>query len=283
MRNILNFLIKYHFPIVFIILEFIALSLLVTQNLYQRSSFFGRYTAFIKSKTTVVNNVVSYFHLKEENTELLKENLRLLDEINFLKQEYKLADLDSSANIDSAFLKNDSLILNYTFINARVINSSINKTNNFITIDKGEIDGVTQEMGVCINDKVVGIVAKTSRNYSLVMPLINTNLRVSAKFKKNGHHGSLLWDGVDFKYSYLNDIPFHVKIEKNDTIITSGYSSIFPNGYILGYSSSVTKQNANFLKIKLKLATDFNKLTNVYIIRKNRAEQLKLEKSNEKY
>lgn len=118
-------------------------------------------------------------------------------------------------------------------------------------------------MAVCSGDGVIGIVERVSRHYAKVLPLINANLRVSAKIKKNGYYGSLQWDGNDYRYSFLNDIPFHVNAEVGDTIVTSGFSSIFPEGKLIGFIESVNKETANFLTIKVKLATDFKKISDV--------------------
>ena len=111
-----------------------------------------------------------------------------------------------------------------------------------------------------------------------MLPLINTNLRVSAKLKKNGYYGSLQWDGNDYRYSYLNDIPFHVEVTQGDSIVTSGFSSIFPEGELIGFVESVNKETANFLTIKVKLAVDFKKISDVYVVGNlNKSEKLQLE------
>ena len=154
-----------------------------------------------------------------------------------------------------------------------MINSSFNKTKNCIVIDKGRKDGILTEMAVCSSEGVVGVVEKVSQHYARVLPLINTNLRVSAKIKKNGYYGSLQWDGDDYRYSYLNDIPFHVNAEIGDTIVTSGFSSIFPEGKLIGFIESVNKETANFLKIKVKLATDFKRISDVYVIENTKKEE----------
>ena len=124
----------------------------------------------------------------------------------------------------------------------------------------------------------MGIIQNTSRHYARVLPLVNTNLRVSAKLKKNGYYGSLQWDGNDYRYSYLNDIPFHVDVAQGDTIVTSGFSSIFPEGELIGFVETVNKETANFLTIKVKLAVDFKKISDVYVVANlNKSEKLELE------
>ncbi len=174
---------------------------------------------------------------------------------------------------DSSFFDID-----YRYQSAQMINSSFNKTKNYITLDKGSSDGVMKEMAVCSKEGVVGIIQSTSGHYARVLPLINTNLRVSAKLKKNGYYGSLQWDGNDYRYSYLNDIPFHVEVTQGDSIVTSGFSSIFPEGELIGFVESVNKETANFLTIKVKLAVDFKKISDVYVVANlNKSEKLQLE------
>ena len=128
-------------------------------------------------------------------------------------------------------------------------------------------------MAVISSDGVVGIIRNISNHYAVVLPLINVNLRVSAKVKKNGYYGSLQWDGNDYRYSYLNDIPFHVDVQRGDTIVTSGFSSIFPEGELVGFVESVDKETANFLSIKVKLATDFKKISDIYVIENRKKEE----------
>lgn len=210
--------------------------------------------------------------MKETNEKLVAENTDLRNRIENIKSA-----LDGQENYiwgeDSSFFDTD-----YRYQSARMVNSSFNKTKNYITLDKGSSDGVAKEMAVCSREGVVGIIQNTSRHYARVLPLVNTNLRVSAKLKKNGYYGSLQWDGNDYRYSYLNDIPFHVDVAQGDTIVTSGFSSIFPEGELIGFVETVNKETANFLTIKVKLAVDFKKISDVYVVANlNKSEKLELE------
>lgn len=275
MKEIIKLILKYHFTIIFILLEIISFSLIVAHNNYQRTVFSGYATSFFGSISSVVTNLNGYFHLSTTNEKLVVENTYLKNQIE------KLEILKRSLNADTLWRNMDSTDVDYVFKSAEMINSSFNKTKNYITINKGMAEGIQPEMAVCSSEGVVGVVEKVSKHFAKVLPLINTNLRVSAKIKKNGYYGSLQWDGDDYRYSYLNDIPFHVSAEVGDTIVTSGFSVIFPEGEMIGFVESVNKETANFLSVKVKLATDFKRISAVYVIdNTKKQEQQQLEGEN---
>ena len=267
MKEIIKLILKYHFTIIFILLEVLSFSLIVLHNNYQRTVFSGYTASFFGAISSIVTTVDDYFYLKVTNDKLVAENTDLRNKIEELKA------INREIQTDTLWQDIDSISTDYIYKTAEIINSSFNKTKNYITIDKGTQEGINSEMAVCSGDGVIGIVERVSRHYAKVLPLINANLRVSAKIKKNGYYGSLQWDGSDYRYSFLNDIPFHVNAEVGDTIVTSGFSSIFPEGKLIGFVESVNKETANFLTIKVKLATDFKRISDVYIIANTRKEE----------
>ena len=260
MKEIIKLILKYHFTIIFVLLEFLSFSLIVLHNNYQRTVFSGYTASFLSGISSTMTEIDDYFYLKVANDKLVEENTILRNQIEELKA------LNRRHAADRLWRPVDSTELNYVVKNANIVNAGVNKTKNYITIDKGTADGIHPEMAVCSSDGVIGVVEKVSRHYAKVLPLINTNLRISAKIKKNGYYGSLQWDGEDYRYSYLNDIPFHVSAEIGDTLVTSGFSSIFPENELIGFVESVNRETANFLTIKVKLATDFKKILDVYVI-----------------
>ena len=260
MKEIIKLILKYHFTIIFVLLEFLSFSLIVLHNNYQRTVFSGYTASFLSGISSTVTEIDDYFYLKVANDKLVEENTILRNQIEELKA------LNRRHAADRLWRPVDSTELNYVVKNANIVNAGVNKTKNYITIDNGTADGIHPEMAVCSSDGVIGVVEKVSRHYAKVLPLINTNLRISAKIKKNGYYGSLQWDGEDYRYSYLNDIPFHVSAEIGDTLVTSGFSSIFPENELIGFVESVNRETANFLTIKVKLATDFKKILDVYVI-----------------
>lgn len=270
MKEIIKLILKYHFTIIFILLEVISFSLIVQHNNYQRIVFSGQSTTVFCYISSLVAQFDDYFGLKDTNEKLVAENTRLKNKIENL-QSCKAVVYGDSLKLDTTVYDP-----NFCYQAARMINSSFNKTKNYITIDKGTSDGIKKEMAVCSIDGVVGVVQNASRHYAVVLPLINTNLRISSKLKKNGYYGSLQWNGDDYRYSYLNDIPFHVNVEQGDTIVSSGFSSIFPEGELIGFVESVNKETANFLTIKVKLSVDFKKISDVYVITNAKKEEKQL-------
>lgn len=267
MKEIIKLILKYHFTIFFVALEIGSFFLIVNHNNYQKTVFAGCMASLSNILSSTVTEVKDYFYLKITNDKLVAENTNLRNQLEELKARCRLNEADT------LWKKVDSSAIEYVFKTAEIVNAGFNKTKNYITIDKGTADGVQPEMAVCSSEGVIGIVEKVSKHYAKVLPLINTNLRVSAKIKKNGYYGSLQWDGVDYRYSYLNDIPFHVNVEVGDTIVTSGFSTIFPESELIGFVKSVNRETANFISIKVKLATDFKKILDVYVIAHTKREE----------
>lgn len=245
-------------------MEFLSFFLIVQHNNYQKTIFSRQTSALFCYVSSYVTDVEKYFHLKETNERLSEENTVLRNTLEMLEAyKEKVASATDTGGISGGF----------TYYQAKVINANTNKTKNYLTLDKGFSDCLQKEMAVCSRDGVVGIVQNISNHYAVVLPLINTNLRISAKIRKNGYYGSLQWDGNDYRYSYLNDIPFHVNVEQGDTVVTSGFSSIFPEGELIGFVETVDRETANFLSIKIKLAVDFKKISDVYVIENRKKEE----------
>lgn len=273
MREIIKLILRYHFTIIFIVLEIISFSLMIVHNNYQRTIFSGYTTSVFGTLSSRATEMSAYFSLKEMNDQLVVENAKLRNELEVLKVAYYTSIKDSLCHPLSQQGEAE-----YVYMIARMVNATFNKTKNYLLINRGNLDGIQKEMAVSSAEGIVGIIENVSQHYAKVLPLINTNLRVSAKLKKNGYYGSLQWDGNDYRYSYLNDIPFHVDVARGDTIVTSGFSSIFPEGELIGFVESVNKETANFLSIKVRLATDFKRISDVYVIADTkRAEKQELE------
>jgi rod shape-determining protein MreC len=212
-----------------------------------------------------------YLSLTRVNEELAKENVRLH---NLQVKSYKVA-------VDSSFLFVDSLYQQqYIYRWAKVINNSVNKQLNYITLNKGSLQGIEPEMAVVTNAGIIGKILSVSRNYSTVISLLNKRLKVSAKVKKNNHFGPLSWDGKDYRKVKLYDIPSHVDVAVGDTIVTSGYS-VFPEGKLIGTVSTVeSKSGGNFHDISVDLSIDFKQISYAEVIGDLlKKERLELENS----
>ncbi len=218
------------------------------------------------------SSVTEYLNVKNENKKLAQENVELRQ---LLKSNYIENVINPSHVIDSMYKQK------YDYFTARVINNSVNNQNNLITIDKGRNQGVRPDMAVICSQGIVGIVKDASSNFSIVIPVININAHISAKIKKNGYFGTISWDGISYQATQLNEIPFHIKLAVGDTIVSSGFSSIFPEGIMIGTIKKFDlNEGNNFYNIEVKLSTDFMSLNYVYIISNLlKEEQGKLENS----
>jgi rod shape-determining protein MreC len=155
----------------------------------------------------------------------------------------------------------------YMYMTTRVINNTVNKQYNFITLDRGSEGGMKPDMAVVSTDGIVGVVKSVSENYSSVLSVLNRDFNVSAKIKKNGYFGPLSWGGTSAHYATLVDIPHHVKIAEGDTIVTSGFGGVFPEGIMIGIISNFKLKGGNYYEIKVQLSNDFRKLDYVKVIR----------------
>lgn len=272
MKEIIKLILKYHFTIIFILLEIVSFSLIIRHNEYQRAIFSESASTLFGNISSTITSIKDYFRLKEINESLAKENI-------LLKNRLEAYEFLQDSIIQRTVVEGSIPV--YEYIGAKQVNATYNRTKNYITLNRGRKNGLQKEMAVCTPEGIVGLIQDLSDHFAVVIPLINVDARISAKIKKNNYYGSLQWDGNDYAYSYLNDIPYHVEVNAGDTIVTSGLSKIFPEGIVVGYVESVDKVTANFLKIKVKLAVDFKRINHVYVILNNKKnEQTSLEAIN---
>lgn len=259
MNNFIRFLERFHFLILFILLFAISLWMYLDTTYYQKAQV-GRLTKGISGVIAgQFSNIGQYMNLKRSNIELKLENVALRNEIERLR--ITLEEKGYSTRIDS---------LNgakYLHIPARVVNNSVNRQNNFITLNVGLNEGIAQGMGVVSKEGVIGVVASVSRDFCTLISMLNTDLKVSAKHQKTGIFGSLSWDGLNYREVVLRDIPLHVNIAQGDTIVTSGFSAIFPRDIPVGTISDFYKKDGSFYTIRVLLLADFKKLDYVYAVK----------------
>lgn len=276
MQNFLRFFSKIGSFLLFALLEGIALYLLFTSNNYHQSVLFTSANRLSGSLYSLQESVSGYFYLKSNNEALLEENNELYKQVNFLKNE--LSHLTDTSGM--ALLRKEAPD-EFELIPARVIHNSVTKQRNSITLKGGRLEGIEPEMGVANADGIVGVVSHVSDHYSVVIPVLCPPNRFSCKLKRSNTTGSLIWDGVDRRYAMLEEVPPYVSISKGDTVVTSGYSAIFPEGIMVGTIEDYdVGDDANYLKLKVRLAVHFDALSNVRVIRFNgqkEYEQLKKE------
>jgi rod shape-determining protein MreC len=273
MKNLLNFLFKFYHFILFIILEIISITFIVSYNNFQKVKFLNSSNAISGKVYTEINSVKDFFSLKKQNEKLAIENANLQKELLSIKQ----ADLNTLTvhQLDSS----NSVKL----IPAKVINNSVNKQYNYITLNKGSRQGIRPDMGVICSDGVVGVIVNVSLNYSTAISVLNGRWSINAKLSNSNYFGPLKWEGKNPYLAILNEIPYHVKVQEEDEVVTSGYSDIFPEGILIGRVVKIGHSKGdNFQEIWVQLSTDFNNLNFVDIIQNSmNIEKRQIEKLTE--
>lgn len=267
MGRILLFIYQYRAFFTFLLLELFCAWLIIQNNQYQGAKYFNSSNALVGEINTTSQNVRDYFSLREVNTTLSEENATL---------RKRLEQVNQNVQSLSGFAKNDSnVIKRFDFVSARVVNNSTDRYTNFITINKGSSQGIKEGMAVISPAGAVGKVKMTSKYFSVITSLLNINLRLSGILKRTGHFGTVQWDGRDAQVVNLNFIPRHVTPMVGDTVVTSGYSGVFPEGIMLGVISEIElREEAPFYELRVTLSEDFSKLTFVTVIKSNLLHEL---------
>jgi rod shape-determining protein MreC len=288
MRNLLEFIAKYNHWFVFFLLEIASFVLLFRFNSYQGSVWFSSANAITGQIYALNADIESFFSLLKVNEELTLRNVRLENQVNQLSRN--IAEITHDTTIVE---RNEMRMLSqYKLIPAKVVSNSIDKIDNYITIDKGLADGVKSEMGVACGNGVVGIVYIASDHYSVVIPVLNSKSNISCSIHGRGYFGYLHWSGGKSDEAYLNDIPRHAHFKIGDMIETSGYSAVFPPGIIVGRVTKVfNSADGLAYRLRVVLSTDFGRLRDVCVIKDSGSEErqrllqaaqdsLKLERQN---
>jgi rod shape-determining protein MreC len=274
MRNIWLLFSKYNAFFLLIIYFIFSLILLIRNNSFQRASVWNSSNKVIGEAYQQVNEIKSYLSLGSTNDSLAAENALLR---NQLTSSFK------SDSIKQVIVRDSTLKQQYTYTLAKVINNSINRKNNYLTINRGTNHGIVKGMGVTSAKGIVGIVWNVSENFATIRSILHSDTKVSAQV--NGNIGSLVWGegNNDSRYAYLKDVQSHLKINKGDKVLSSEFS-LFPEGTTIGYVvENRTKGGTNDLDIKVKLSTDFSALQYQYVYVINNllsGEQVSLESLN---
>ncbi len=259
MERLINFIYEYRAFLTFLLLELSCGWLVIENNQYQSTKYFNSSNRLAANILGFSQGVREYFSLRTINEELAQENASLrtdLEKINQLRDNYFPVDLDST--------KADQ----YEFVSAKVIANSTNLYKNFITINKGAADGIMPGMAAISNDGAVGKVKSVSENYSVLISLLNVDEQISCVIKRTNHFGSVRWDGLHQRFSNLLFIPRHATPVVGDTVITSGYNAVFPEGIMVGIIRKANLQEeTNFWDIQIELSQDFGRLSFVEVIK----------------
>lgn len=271
MAALLEFLKKYNYWFIFIVLEVASFVLLFRFNSYQQSVWFTQSNSAVAKVNKVYTDAEAFVHLDEVNRKLTAQNSVLQMQVNDLRERLK----DSTSVLGI----NDRHILDtlhgFKIIGARVVSASIVKDDNLIVINKGEADGVKLEMGVVGGGGVVGIVCAVGEHYSTVLPVINRNSRISCRIRHSGYNGSLIWSGRSIYYASLINVPQYAKAKVGDVIETSGYSAVFPPGLFVGkvYAIKAAPDGVS-QQLVVNLGTNFGNLRDVSVFENLHREEI---------
>jgi len=259
MRRLFLLIYQYRAFFTFIVLEILAFWLVIGTSTFHNAAFFNTSNSVVASIFGLRQGVYQYFNLVNENDNLAKENAFLRDLISQNQVQVLNADSTLLSLVDTA--------IQYNYIPAKVINNSTQKTNNYLTVDKGSRAGLEPGMGAISSFGVVGVVKTVSNNYATLFSLLHGEMQVSSLLSRLGVFCTTKWDGLDPLYASLLYIPRHVELQVGDSVTTSGYNAFFPEGIPIGQIKEFSiDENETFYKVIIELSTDFQSLSHVYII-----------------
>ncbi len=265
MRNIFLFIRRYFNFLLFLVLQGICLFMVFNYNSYHNAMFMNIANEVTGKIYKQYNNVEYYFQLKKTNDSLVRANEMLY---NKLKQDFEMPDTVNKIAIDTIRVDSLEKYRKYRYMEAKVIGNSVSLPNNYIQVNRGSLQGLQKDMGVIdVNGAVVGTVIDVSNNYAVVMSLLHHQSNTSAKLKKSGEVGNIIWDGKRPNSVLLKDIGKNAKVSKGDSVITSGFSDKFPYGLLIGTIDEIVEdKSTNVYTLKVKTAANFYSLEFVNII-----------------
>ena len=265
MHNLTEFLAKHNHWFVFLVLEVVSMVLLFRYNSYQGSVWFSSANAVTGKVYEWDSAVESYFSLSGVNSQLTQRNAFLEQQVRMLDDS--IARLTRSQEVAVTRLSSMVPFQGCRLIPAKVVANMVNRYDHLITIDKGSADGVKRDMGVVCGMGVVGIVYLVSEHYSIVIPALNSHSNISCTIQRRGYFGYLRWRGGSSQLAYLEDVPRHAHFKLGDNVVTSGYSSVFPPGVMVGKVLHVfNSADGLSYRVQVKLSTDFARLRDVCLV-----------------
>ena len=265
MHNLTEFLAKHNHWFVFLVLEVVSMVLLFRYNSYQGSVWFSSANAVTGKVYEWDSAVESFFSLSGVNSQLTQRNAFLEQQVRMLDDS--IARLTHSQEVAVTRLSSMVPFQGCRLIPAKVVANMVNRYDNLITIDKGSADGVKRDMGVVCGMGVVGIVYLVSEHYSIVIPVLNSHSNISCTIQRRGYFGYLRWRGGSSQLAYLEDVPRHAHFKLGDNVVTSGYSSVFPPGVMVGKVLHVfNSADGLSYRVQVKLSTDFARLRDVCLV-----------------
>jgi rod shape-determining protein MreC len=266
MQRLFLFFYQYRAFFTFLILELICAWLIIGNNPYQGARFFNSSNGLVASMNNVSHGVREYFLLRQINSTLAEENAQLRSKFEALNQRQYISSLPA--------ITDSTAVNQFDFVSAKVVSNTVNRFTNFLTINKGSQDEVEPGMAVISPLGAVGKVRTVSRHYSVVTSILHVDVQISALLKSTGHFGTIQWDGINPDFVKLKYIPRHVEVSKGDSVLTSGYNAIFPEGIMVGLIDEVLLTDELFYDLTVKLSQDFRKLSYVEVVKNSMKHEL---------
>ena len=274
MRQIIYFIKKFRYFLLFIVLETLAFIVIVQDHSYHQSKFVNSANFITGGFYNRINSVNAFFHLKKDNQLLSEENARLK---NLLEARENKFVLDSFTVIDSS-----QYFQKYDYSVAKIINNNFTKRNNFLTLDKGSKHGLSPDLGVINSKGIIGVIKNVSSNYATVLSILNSNSNINVRLKNSNHFGTMVWDGKDYNITQIIDIPRQALVKAGDTIVTGGKSAIFPEGIEVGVVRDYKYAQNKYQIINILLFNDMSAIGEVQIVKNlHKDEQIIIEQSVE--
>ena len=276
MKNLFTFLWKYQFFFLFVLLEVFCVFLFAKNSSYQGSVIVNSTNGITGNILNSYSNITDYFSLKKANRILAEENAEFYNKLpgSFIKTD------------TNTFFYNDTFYMQqYKYVAAKVISNSTNKRNNYLKLNKGIVQGIEKEMAVITPNGIVGQVIEVSDHFCSAMSVLNMHSKISVKLKSTKQIGTLIWNGENYRFGTMVDIPSHTQLTVGDTVITSGFSHIFPEGVNIGTIDDFSiRPGDNFFTAKIKYAVDYNRVFYVTVVKNlQQAEIFKLDEAEGKY
>lgn len=261
--NLVDFVSKYSYAFLFVILETLSMILLFRFNSFQGSVWFSAANSMVTGVNGAYTNVIGFFNLQQVNRQLTDQNIALQRETEILRQALNSATKDTTM---TEKLMREKLN-GYAMVPATVVSNSSERTNNYLVIDRGETDGIRPEMGVVGGGGVVGIVYLTGPHHSLVIPVTNRKSSISCRVRGQNYFGYLQWDGASMLSAYVDDVPRYARVKVGQAIETSGYSAVFPPGIFVGRVSKISNSaDGQSYRLDVTLGTNFANLRDVSVV-----------------
>ncbi len=261
MGSLLRFFSKNSLFMFFLVLQVVAIILIFSRNSMQQSWLAGQSTAFNAWVSGYIDEGASYLKLKQTNEDLVRQNKQLMQELygkDALKTPVfrRVHDTIGGGQI-------------FTFVDGEIVNNTINRKNNYFTINRGSRDGIQPKMGVIAPNGIAGIVVNTTDKYALVQSVLSVNkIRINAALKKSGYFGTLTWMGEDSRIMHLADVPKYVSLKVGDTVVTDGKSSIFPQGKMIGTVAGYeVDSKTGFWDISVELSEKMGNLNKIFVVK----------------